>query len=512
MSATKRITIRLTPDEAAQHHRYILERLPPEAAHHRVVRRSVDARHGRVHLQYAVEYSCLEPLPLLVTPPAPPVRQKGHRVVVVGAGPAGLMAAYALVQAGVTPLVLERGSDFPTRHEQVRSLRRHGEMEAAPALTCGLGGAGTYSDGKLMTRRSSASTRQAMALFAWFGNNPDLVVDSHPHVGSNKLPQLVDALRRYLEEQGASFYFNTTVTGLTVSGGRVTGVAIVGGETVAAEAVVLASGNSARPLLASLHGAGVAMEPRPFAMGVRVEHAREWVDHTQYGDDAGHPMLGAARYAFAFSGGPRAVYSFCMCPGGHLLPTPPEAEHLAVNGMSFAKRSGHWSNAALVAATTPLDWAAIDSSALGGISLQRAIESKAYAVGGGYLAPAQRLPDFLAGRVSGTLPESSYLPGIVSARVDQMLPEAIVEALRGGFAQAEQKMRGYIQAEALVVAPETLTSTPVRLLRNDLLQSRSHPGLFPCGEGSGWAGGITSSAADGLRAGELAAGWVSGSF
>ena len=512
MSAPPRITLRLTPDKAILWEQHILESLPPEATHHRLVRRSIDARHGRVHLQYTVEYSCGNALPLLAAPPPPPVRAKGHRAVVVGAGPAGLMAAYALVHAGVTPIVLDRGSDFPIRHLHVRSLRRRGEMLGAPALTCGLGGAGTYSDGKLMTRRSNPSTRQALALLAWFGKDPGLVVESHPHVGSNKLPGLVESLRRYLEEHGAHFYFNTTVTGLATSGGRVVGADINTGETVAGEAVVLAAGNSARTLLAKLHEAGVAMEARPFAMGVRVEHLREWVDHAQYGADAGHSMLGAARYAFAFSDGPRAVYSFCMCPGGHLLPTPPEAGHLAVNGMSFAKRSGRWSNAALVAATTPQDWAALDGSALGGIALQRAIESKAFAVAGSYHAPAQRLPDFLAGRASATLPESSYRPGLVSCRVDQLLPETIVDALRTGFARAEQKMRGYIQEEALVVAPETLTSTPIRILRNDLLQSRSHPGLFPCGEGSGWAGGITSSAADGLRAGELAAGWISGSF
>lgn len=512
MPPPARLTFRLTPDEAVDCERHIQAGLPPEATCHRIVRRAIDARHKRVRVLFTVEYSAGDPLPGLVLAPPPPARAKGHQVVVVGAGPAGLMAAYALVQAGVTPVVVERGSAFPTRHEQVKQLRLQGQMEGAPPLTCGLGGAGTYSDGKLMTRRSSPATRQALSLLSWFGEDPRLVVDSHPHVGSNRLPLLVDRLRCYLEERGASFYFNTTVVGLAMGSGRVVGAEIDTGETVAGEAVILAAGNSSRSLIANLHHSGVAMEARPFAMGVRVEHAREWVDRAQYGDFAGHPALGAARYAFSFSDGPRAVYSFCMCPGGHLLPTPPEPDHLAVNGMSFSPRSSRWSNAALVAATTPRDWAEIDQSALGGIALQRMVESRAFALAGGYRAPAQRLTDFLAGRSSATLPRSSYRPGLENHRVDQLLPTDIVAALRGGFGRADQRMKGFIQEEALVVAPETLTSTPIRILRNDLLQSRSHPGLFPCGEGSGWAGGITSSAADGLRAGEMAAGWVCGSL
>jgi len=422
------------------------------------------------------------------------------------------MAAYSLIQAGVVPLVVDRGSAFPTRHEHVRNLRQKGQLDGAPALTCGLGGAGTYSDGKLMTRRSSPATRKALSLLAWFGEDPALMIESHPHVGSNKLPALVDGLRIYLEENGARFYFNTTVVGLTMRSGRVAGAAIDTGETIGGEAVVLAAGNSSRTLLGNLSIAGIAMEARPFAMGVRVEHSREWVDSAQYGEFAGHPALGAARYAFAFSRGPRAVYSFCMCPGGTLLPTPPEPGHLAVNGMSFANRSGQWSNAALVAATTPSDWTALDSTVMGGIALQRSIESRAFLAAGGYRAPAQRLTDFLAGRASTSLPESSYRPGLENLRVDHLITDEIVTALRTGFARADQKMRGYIQEEALVVAPETLTSTPIRILRNDLMQSKSHPGLFPCGEGSGWAGGITSSAADGLRTGEMAAGWVSGNL
>ncbi len=512
MTDIQRMTVRLTPDEALDPERSLRAHLPANVADYRIVRRGVDARQRLVKVQFTVDVSESGPLaPVVLEPPAPP-RPNGHRVIVVGAGPAGLMAAYALVQKGVSPIVLDRGAAFPGRHRQAKALRLWGQLDGAPPLTCGLGGAGTYSDGKLMTRRNSKETRQALGLMAHFGCAPQLLVETHPHVGSNRLPALVDGLRGFLEGAGARFFFDTEVTGLARRGGRVSGVTIHTGEEVDGEAVVLAAGNSARPLLRRLLEGGVAMAAKGFAMGVRVEHQRAWVDEAQYGSFSGHPALGAARYALAFSDLPRAVYSFCMCPGGHLLATPPEPDHLAVNGMSFEKRSSRWSNAALVAATGPEDWARLDPSPLGGISWQKVVESRCFAVTGDYRAPAQRLTDFIAGQLSTSLPDSSYRPGLVSHRIDLLLPDVVVAALRTGFARAQAKMPGYVQEEALLVAPETLTSTPLRILRNELLQSPSLPGLFPCGEGSGWSGGITSSAADGLRVGEMAAGWVVGNL
>lgn len=510
MTDSQRISVRLTPDEALDLSRHLPNHLPAGTRDYRVVKRGIDARHKKVRVQLTVEIASDGMLPPLETNLPEPMQATGHKVVVVGAGPAGLMAAYALLSQGITPVIVERGAAFPDRHQGVKRLRQRGEVVGAPPLTCGLGGAGTYSDGKLMTRRSGHATRQAMAIMAHFGNAPDLLIASHPHVGSNKLPALVDGLRRYLEDGGATFYFGATATGLVTRDGQTAGVALAGGGEVVGDAVVLAPGNSARMLFAGLLRGGVAMEPKPFAMGVRVEHQRAWVDQTQYGAFADHPALGAARYALAFSDLPRAVYSFCMCPGGHLLPTPPEPDHLAVNGMSHAARSGRYSNAALVAAVGPGDWAEYDAGVLGGITFQKLVESRCFAVAGAYQAPAQRVTDFLAGRLSQNLPETTYRPGIVSHRLDLLLPKGVVDALRGGFGRADQKMRGYVQEECLLVAPETLTSTPLRLLRNEMLQSTSHPGLFPCGEGSGWSGGITSSAADGLRVGEMAARWVSG--
>ncbi len=502
MTAPTRTTVRLTPDEALEEARHLPAHLPPDTAFFRVVRRAVDARHKKVRIEVTVELWAEEPPPSLLTAPVDPGPVGGPEVVVVGAGPAGLMAAFALLQAGLVPVVVERGSSLRVRHERVKKLRLWGDLDGAPALTCGLGGAGTYSDGKLLTRRSGPAVRRALALMAWFAQDDGLLVDSHPHVGSNRLPGMVDALRLYLEERGGRFLFETEAASLELRGGRVVGVRTPDGTPVLGEAVILAPGNSARALYAAMAAQGVAMEAKAFAAGFRLEHPRAWVDEAQYGALAGHPALGAARYALAFPKLSRAVYSFCMCPGGHLLPTPPEPGHLAVNGMSFSSRASKWSNAALVAAVTPEDWAALDPSPLGGVTWQRSIEAACYAVAGDYSAPAQRLTDFVAGRPSVDLPVSSYRPGLAAARVDELLPPAVVQALREGVRLADEKLRGYLQEEAVVVAPETLTSAPLRLLRDGETESPSHPGLHPCGEGCGWSGGITSSAADGLVVGE----------
>jgi uncharacterized protein len=508
MPPPETITLRLTPDQALQPDSHIRTALPTGRAYHQLIRRSIDARGKKVVVQLTVA--------ALTSPPpsrseAPPELEStagpGTPVLVVGSGPAGLGAAFALQQRGLHPIVLDRGAPFPTRHREARALRLNGVLETDSApYTCGLGGAGAYSDGKLYTRRGGANVARAMRLMAWFAGDEHLLVEAQPHVGSNRLPQLVERMRSHLEERGARFLFAREATGLLVRDGRVTGLQLADGEEMEAAAVVLAPGNSSRGLLATLHRQGVAMEAKSFAVGMRVEHPRSLIDDIQHGEYAGHPALGAARYSFAFSRLPRPVYTFCMCPGGHLLPTPPERQHLAVNGMSFASRSSKFSNAAIVAAVSPEDWPEESGSPLNGIAFQRLIEARCFNEGGGgYLAPAQRLTDFMAGR-KGDLPECTYRPGVAPAELGRLLPAPVVEALREGLRRAGQRMPGYLTGEAIVVAPETLTSSPCRILRNENLESPSHTGLFPCGEGSGWAGGITSSFADGLAAGDAVLG------
>lgn len=502
MNALRTITLRLTPDQSLDPEKHILAALPADCAHYQVTRRSIDARGGKVVVQFLVAALDAPPGAMLMPPPEPATGE-GPAILVVGAGPAGLGAACALQQRGLRPIVLDRGAPFPARHREARALRLNGRLEGTvPPFTGGLGGAGAYSDGKLFTRRGGATVSRAMHLMAWFANDESLLVEAHPHVGSNRLPQLVERMRVFLEERGARFLFAREAVELVLGDGRVRGLRLSDGEEMEAAAVVLAPGNSSRTLIAALHDQGVAMEARPFAVGLRVEHPRKLIDGIQYGDLAGHPALGAARYSFAFSRLPRPIYTFCMCPGGHLLPTPPEAEHLAVNGMSFASRSSKFSNAAVVAAVSPDDWPDDRDSPLAGIAFQRRIEAECFARGGGgYLAPAQRLTDFLVGR-KGDLPECTYRPGVTPADLAALLPAPIVEALREGLRRAGQRLPGYLTDEAILVAPETLTSSPVRILRHRNGESLSHPGLFPCGEGSGWAGGITSSFADGLEVGD----------
>jgi uncharacterized FAD-dependent dehydrogenase len=498
-----RHNIILTPDELLDLPGSLRQRFPGGA---RVVRCALDARHRKVRFLLTVEEG-----PEVPGSGAEPIRRAklhtGRSVVVVGAGPAGLFAALSLLERGVTPVVLDRGAAFPERHLAARDLRLKGELKAAPAMTCGLGGAGTYSDGKLHTRKRTADTTRVIDLLAWFARDPWLTVDTHPHIGSNRLPRAVQRIRDFIEAAGGRFFFRTEVDSLVLKGGRTIGVRIGTGEVVRGDAVVLAPGNSARGLFERLASQFVAVESKPLAVGVRVEHPRTVIDTIQLGAHAGHPACGAARYAFAVTAGGRGVYSFCMCPGGYVIPTPPDTGRLSLNGMSFATRSSAWSNAAVVVTVSSADWGT--HSPLAGVAFQRSLEEACLAGGGGgFRAPAQRLTDFMKQRPSRSLPEVSYKPGVVPYEVFRLLPGFVADGIRAGVTQADRQMRGYLTSEAVVIGVETMTSSPVRFPRSPEMMSLSHPGLFPCGEGSGWAGGITSSAADGLAAGALASAWA----
>ncbi|HMC93546.1 MAG TPA: FAD-binding protein [Polyangia bacterium] len=474
----------------------------------RVIRRSLDARKGRplgqrLRVVVARRGGRLAP--------APPSRAPGHwpagrpppRVVVVGSGPAGSWAALRLAEAGVPVTILEQGKPVQPRRRDLALLTR-GELAVDSNYCFGEGGAGTYSDGKLYTRsKDRAGVAEVIGDLVRFGAPEEIAADARPHVGSNRLPRVLVALREHLATLGVRYRFETGASGVRAEAGRICAVSVDGGE-IPAEVVVLAVGHSARAVYGWALSAGIAMVRKPIAVGVRIEHPQRLIDEIQYGDAAGHPKLPPAFYELTATAADRGVYSFCMCPGGWIVPAATEPEGVVVNGMSLSRRDSPFANAGLVVSVGVDDFGPLAAGPLAGVGFQRDIERAAYRAGGGrFRAPAQRLGDFLAGRTSGSLGASSYRPGLTPADLGAVLPPFVVEALRTGLRQIGARLPAFLLSEALLIAAETRTSAPVRFLRDpESLVSPSLVGLYPCGEGAGYAGGIVSAALDGARVAE----------
>ncbi|MFT5432625.1 MAG: putative FAD-dependent dehydrogenase [Myxococcota bacterium] len=442
---------------------------------------------------------------------APEVGNPG-KVVIVGAGPAGLFAALRFADAGVPCTLLDRGAALEGRHKRSRRLRAEGVLDPESNLCFGEGGAGTYSDGKLYTRKKSKRVREVYERLVGFGGDPAVLVDAHPHLGTNRLIPLLKELREHLIEHGVEMRFNTRLDSFDIRDGRIRAVNVTAGlddpetatqDQIQADSVIMATGHSARDTYAMLESIGAPMEAKPFAIGARVEHPQGLIDHIQFGPAAGHPALGSAEYFLRCQIGDRGVYSFCMCPGGFIIPTPTEIGHLNVNGMSNHSRKNHFANAALVVTVNPSDTAP-GGNALEAVAFQRAIERKAFVAGGeSYAAPATRLTDYAAGRASSTLPgRTSYRPSLTASDIGEVLPNPINRAIREALRVFDQRMHGYLSSEAVIVAAETTTSSPIRVLRDEHFECPTVAGLFPTGEGAGYAGGIVSSAIDGMRVAE----------
>jgi uncharacterized FAD-dependent dehydrogenase len=472
-----------------------------------VRKRSLDARRGRLRFHLLVELGVPEePLG------GPPPREVSGepRVVVVGEGPAGLFCSYELARRGVRATVVDRGKLVQPRRHDLKGLNRYGKVDPDSNYCFGEGGAGTYSDGKLYTRaHKRGPVRDVLELLALHGAPPAVLVEARPHIGSNRLPQVVTALRERLTGVGQGFRFGARVTGLLTrpsgSGRRVAGVRLADGSEIGADAVVLATGHSARDVFELLLETGIRLEPKPFALGVRIEHPQPLVNRIQYGTSVLHPKLPNASYRLACQVDGRGVFSFCMCPGGWIVPAATEPGALVVNGMSLARRDSPFANSGLVVGIEPHDWEALGfRGPLGGLHVQSRLERAAFEAGGGELrAPAVRAVDFVEGRRSADVPDTSYIPGTVAADVASVLDAAglrIAERLRRALRDFNQSMHGYLTNDAALVGVETRTSSPVRVPRDpETLESPDLAGLYPAGEGAGYAGGIVSAALDGMR-------------
>ncbi len=483
-----------------------------------VVRRSLDARKkGQPRWLLAVEATVDgAPAPGLgdvapVSPPEPspvPVRQPAARPVILGAGPAGLFCAWALLERGVRSVVVDRGRTVGPRRRDVALLMRQGRLDPESNMNFGEGGAGAYTDGKLGTRIHHPAVRKVVELFARFGQVSRILAEGKPHVGSDVLPAAVAAMVAELERGGCEFLWGARAVDLELAGGRVRGLRLADGRSLESDRVVLAPGNSARELFELFASRGWPIETKPFAAGFRVEHPQELVDRIQYGPTAAGGRLPPADYHLAanprIGGESRGVFSFCMCPGGIVVPTPTEPGMQCTNGMSNSRRSSPFANAGLVVSVSPADFAAEGfEGPLAGVEWQRRWERAAYALGGGgFRAPAQRLADYLAGRGGRAPGRSSYRPGLAHADLAGLYPPRLRQALREALPSFERRMRGFTSAEATLIGVETRTSSPCRLLRGEDMQSRAILGLYPVGEGAGYAGGIVSSAVDGLRGAE----------
>jgi uncharacterized FAD-dependent dehydrogenase len=489
--------------------------LPPEELPEVTVqRRSLDARRGRVHFQVLLG---LGPEATPPMQPAPPREvSRPARVVIVGDGPAGLFCAYQLARSGIASIVLDRGKPVQPRRHDLKALNRHGRVDGDSNYCFGEGGAGTYSDGKLYTRsHKRGNVRDVMEVLAEHGAPASILTEARPHIGSNLLPKVVTALRERLEGVGVEFRFGARVVGLlsegTGSGRRVAGVELADGTQIAAEHVVLATGHSARDVFEMLLNSQVALAPKGFALGVRIEHPQPLINRIQYGKAAGHPKLPSAAYRLAETVNEHGVFSFCMCPGGFVVPASTDPEGLVVNGMSLSKRDSPFANSGLVVAVDPAELAAFGfSGVFAGVEFQRRIERAACAAGEGMLrAPATRVSDFLARRASSSLPKSSYLPGLTPSNVADVLDVTglrLSAFLSDALRRFERTLRGYVTEEAVLIGVESRTSSPVRVLRDEhTLQASGMGRLYPCAEGAGYAGGIVSAALDGLRVADVIA-------
>lgn len=522
----KQLTCKLLPSEAANQQlvtQYIARATgTPEATitGFRIHKKSIDARGKQAWVHCTLTAFINEPyIPTAITPLVfTSLPASAKKVIIVGAGPCGLFAALKLIEQGIQPVLLERGKNVRDRRRDLAALNKEGIINPESNYCFGEGGAGTYSDGKLYTRsHKRGDINRILNLLYQFGAPENILYEAHPHIGTNKLPGIITAMRRQIEDSGGIFLFQKKCTDVIITDNCITGVQTADGEVFNGEAVILATGHSARDIFELLAQKKILIEAKPFALGVRVEHPQQLIDSIQYHSSNRGEFLPPASYGVVQQVDDRGVFSFCMCPGGIIAPAATNTNELVVNGWSPSKRNNPFANSGIVTEVALHDIrqfllankAILKDNPLSGDKLpplsgmlfQQWVEQKAFAAGGGkFVAPAQRLADFVNGKISASLPDCSYTPGTSSVTLNQVLPNFVYKSLQEGFKAFGRKMKGYLTNEAIVLATESRTSSPVRIPRDPItLQHPQVRHLYPAGEGAGYAGGIVSAAMDGEK-------------
>ena len=523
----KRIALRLLPSQAASDS-FIKEHIaehagvtPKQVSGFDILKKSIDARSRQAWINLTVHAFIDEPFRqrTLLDFHFKDVARDPKKTVIIGSGPAGLFAALQLIEKGIRPIVLERGKDVRARRRDLAVLNKEGIINTESNYCFGEGGAGTYSDGKLYTRSNKrGDVNRVLNLFVHFGAEENILYDAHPHIGTNKLPHIIAAMRKTIEDYGGIFLFEKKVVDFIIERDTLKAVKTFDGNVFEADAFILATGHSARDIFSLLHQKKIDIELKPFALGVRIEHPQQLIDQIQYhlpqGIFSPSPEfihLPPASYGLVTQANERGVFSFCMCPGGIIAPASTNPGELVVNGWSPSKRNNPYANSGIVVTVEEKDVQAFKKQgALAAMYFQESIERKAYVAGGGkFVAPAQRMVDFTTNKASSTLPHCSYLPGVATASLKDVLPGFIYRTLQEGLIAFGKKMKGYYSNEAIVVATESRTSSPVRIPRDKMLLY--HPqihNLYPCAEGAGFAGGIVSAAMDGEKVANAAASMV----
>ena len=475
----------------------------PEVVDWRIRKRSIDARQKQIKLNLQLEFWLQGEKKEDIPPFIPQQVDQAKKIAIIGAGPAGLYAALRAIEAGLQPIVFERGKDVRSRRRDLAKINKEQIVNPESNYCFGEGGAGTYSDGKLYTRsKKRGNVLKAMEWFVHFGADADILVDAHPHIGTNKLPKIITAMREAIIEFGGEVHFDSKLTDLRIEKQQITGLKINDEPWLDFTDVVLATGHSARDIFYLLHDKNIKIEAKAFALGVRIEHQQNLIDKIQYHGDDKNPYLPPASYSLVEQVDGLGVYSFCMCPGGIIAPCATEQEEVVTNGWSPSKRNNPYSNSGIVVSVSPEDLPQHDpTDPFACLNFQKSVEKACWeAAGKTQQVPAQRMIDFVENRTSDDFPKTSYQPGIVSVNLNKVLPKMIAKRLRVAFVAFGKKMKGYYTNDAVLHAPESRTSSPILIPRDaQTLEHIEIKGLYPCGEGAGYAGGIISAAIDGIN-------------